>query len=263
MTETAGTATLALTLSYDGAPFAGFARQPEQLTVQGVLEDALRVVMRREVETTGAGRTDAGVHALGQVVSLDLLPAEDPDLHALVRSLNGLAGPHIVVTEARMAPPGFSARFDAVAREYHYRIVPGPVPPVFLAPHAWWVKRSLDLGAMRRAAGPLVGEHDFRSFCVADSAQGKRTVRTIELLDITTERELGEHAIQIRVVGNAFLHSMVRVIAGTLVEVGTGRQSESWVEQALDARDRGAAGPTAPPQGLTLWHVSYPEEVWL
>lgn len=263
MSHESSSGAMALTLSYDGAPFAGFARQPEQLTVQGVLEDALGTVMRRDVVTTGAGRTDAGVHALGQVVSFDLLPAEEPDPHALMRSLNGLAGPHVVVTEVRRAPVGFSARFDATAREYRYRIVPGPVPPVFLAPYAWWVKKSLDLRAMRGAAQALVGEHDFRSFCVADSAEGKRTVREVELLEITTDRQLGEHLIEIRVVGNAFLHSMVRVIVGTLVEVGSGRRPASWVEEALAARDRGAAGPTAPPEGLTLWHVSYPDEVCL
>ncbi len=257
------TGTLALTVGYDGAAFAGFARQPGQLTVQGALEDAASTAMRRPVEITGAGRTDAGVHALGQVVSFDLEPAEEPDPHALLRSINGLAGPHIVVAEVRRAPHGFSARFDAVAREYRYRIVPGPVPPVFLSRYSWWIKRSLDLAAMRRAAQTLVGEHDFKSFCVAESAEGKRTMRHIELLEITTERELGEHALSVRIVGNAFLHSMVRVIVGTLVEVGAGRRPDSWVEQVLDARDRSLAGPTAPPEGLTLWHVSYPEEIWL
>lgn len=263
MISEARCATLALTVSYDGTLFAGFARQPGRSTVQGTLEGALGTFMRRDVEITGAGRTDAGVHALGQVISMDLEAGENPDPHELLRSVNALAGPDIVVTEVRRTPAGFSARFDAVAREYRYRVTPGPVPPLFLRRDAWWVKKSLDLGAMRRAAEVLVGEHDFRSFCVSDSARKGSTVRSIELVELRTERELGEHFVEFRIVGNAFLHSMVRVIVGTLVEVGTGRKPESWMLQVVQARDRAAAGPTAPPEGLTLWHVSYPEEIWL
>lgn len=254
--------TIAVTISYDGAPFAGFARQPGLETVQGRLEDALRTVLRRDVETVGAGRTDAGVHALGQVVSFDADGAE-PDPRTLMRSLNALAGPDIVVTEVRRAPAGFSARFDAVSREYCYRVVPGPVRPVFLARYAWWVKSSLDLGAMREAGATLVGEHDFRSFCVAASAEGKPTIRALERVSITPESLLGEHCIEIRIVANAFLHSMVRVIVGSLVEVGSGRRDSNWLADVLAARERAAAGPTAPPEGLTLWHVNYAEECWL
>jgi len=263
MVPTDRAASIAITVSYRGAGFAGFARQPGERTVQGALETALRTVLRRPVETTGAGRTDAGVHALGQVVSFELEAGEVIESGKLMRSLNGLMGPDIAITEVRVAPPGFSARFDAEAREYRYRIVPGPVPPVFLADTAWWVKKHLDLGAMRRAGQALVGEHDFRSFCVTESAQGKRTVRTIELLEIDVEREMGEHAVVVRIVGNAFLHSMVRVVVGSLVEVGSGRRPEEWLAEVLEARERSAAGPTAPPEGLTLWHVTYAEEACL
>lgn len=252
----------ALTLSYDGAPFSGFARQPGLSTVQGSLESALETVLREPVETVGAGRTDTGVHALGQVVSFTA-STPVPDTGALRRSLNALTGEGIVVADVRRAVPGFSARFDAEAREYRYRLVPGPVEPLFLAPLAWWIRHEIDLSGMRTAAAALVGEHDFRSFCVAESARGQRTVRAIESIEIRAEEILGEHSVTIRVVGNAFLHSMVRVIAGSLVEVGLGRRDPSWLAEARAACDRTAAGPTAPARGLTLWHVRYADECWL
>ena len=253
--------TLALTIAYDGAPFAGFARQEGLDTVQGRVEDALRVVLRRDVETVGAGRTDAGVHALGQVVSTPL--DEELDLAATARSLSALVGKRIAVREARLARPGFSARFDALSREYRYRLACGPVPPLFTRDVSWWVKREVDEDAMRESALPLLGEHDFRSFCVADSAEGKRTIRRLDEIEIFEETQLGERLIVVRIVGNAFLHSMVRVIVGTLVEVGSGRRDPAWTEEALEARDRSAAGATAPAQGLTLWSVEYPSAVWL
>ena len=254
--------TIVLVVSYDGSGFAGFARQPGLETVQGRIEHALRTVLRRECETVGAGRTDAGVHALGQVVSLAADGAE-PDTSTLLRSLNALVGDGIVVTEVRHAPEGFSARHSAVGREYRYRLVPGPVPPLFLAPYAWWVRGSLNLGAMRDAAAALIGEHDFRSFCVTSSADGQRTQRRLDLIDVVPEPALGEHSVLVRVAGNAFLHSMVRTIVGSLVEVGLGRRPESWIAEVLEARDRTAAGPTAPACGLVLWHVQYPEVCWL
>jgi len=256
-----GAPVIALTVAYDGAGFSGFARQPETVTVQESLEETLATVLRREVPLVGAGRTDAGVHAHGQVVSFRL-EGEMPPSGALVRSLNALM-PGIVVREVRIARPGFSARFDAVRREYRYRLAAGPVPPLFSAPVTWWVKKELDLGAMRSSAALLVGEHDFRSFCVTDSAIGKRTVRRVESIEIAEECALGEPGLSVRVVGNAFLHSMVRTIVGSLVEVGVGRFQAAWLGEALAAQDRSAAGPTAPAHGLTLWSVAYPDEVWL
>ncbi|MCE5203548.1 MAG: tRNA pseudouridine(38-40) synthase TruA [Actinomycetia bacterium] len=255
--------TIALTVSYDGAAFAGFARQPGRRTVQGELEAALAIILRAPVATTGAGRTDAGVHALGQVVSFAAPETSAPEGRSLLRSLNALTGPDVVVTGVRLASPAFDARHSAVGREYRYRIVPGPVPPLFCARTAWWVDASLDLVAMREAARYLIGEHDFRSFCVAGSAKGKRTYRRIDVIDIAPTRELGEHCLVIRVVGNAFLHSMVRIIVGSLVEVGRGLHDPSWMGEALVACDRAAAGVTAPAHGLTLWYVEYPDEYWL
>lgn len=253
---------LALTVAYNGAPFAGFARQPGLETVQGRLDSALATVLRRPVETVGAGRTDAGVHALGQVVSFDA-EGDEPSGRDLARSLNALAGEAIVVREVRRARMGFSARFDALSREYRYRICVGDVPPVFLRGFAWWVKKDLDLPRMRAAAEHLFGEHDFRSFCVAESAEGKTTMRRVDTLEIETEEDLAETAVVIRIVGNAFLHSMVRVIVGSLVEVGLGRRAPEWIADALAACDRATAGPTAPAHGLTLWRVEYPANSWM
>lgn len=251
-----------LTVSYDGTRFHGFARQDGPETVQGRLEAALRTILRRDVYTVGAGRTDAGAHALGQVVSFPEVPG-DPRPDEVLRSLNALAGPGIVVTGVRRAAADFDARHSAVCREYRYRIVTGPVPPLFLARRSWWVKGALDLGAMRTGAAYLLGEHDFRSFCVGQSAEGRRTVREIDAFEIAPAVEMGEHCVVLRIVGRSFLHSMVRIVAGTLVEVGRGRRDPAWVGEALAACDRAAAGPTAPSEALTLWHVTYPDEVWL
>ncbi len=254
--------TWALRLAYDGRRFFGFARQDGLRTVQGELETALATVLREEVRTVGAGRTDAGVHALGQVVSFATgMPIEDAA--RLARSCNALTGEDLVVLEARPVPDDFDARRSAVAREYRYRIVMGPMPPLFLRAYAWHVSDALEIAAMRAAAAHLIGEHDFRSFAVSASTAGQRTHRRIDLIDIEPSSHLGEHCIEVRVVGNAFLHSMVRVIVGTLAEVGRGRRAPAWVGEVLAARDRAAAGPTAPAHGLTLWHVHYPEGYWL
>lgn len=245
-----------LTVSYVGDGFAGFARQPGMRTVQGEVERALAVTLRREVTTVGAGRTDAGVHALGQVMSFEADGSEPAD-HILRRSLNALVGEGIAIRDVRRAREGFSARHSAVLREYRYRLVVGPVPPLFLAPVAWWVRGELDVEAMQAASAHLVGEHDFRSFCVTASAEGKRTTRRVDAIELFGEQLLGEDSLVIRVTGNAFLHSMVRVLVGTLAEVGAGRRAPDWTADVLAARQRSAAGPTAPAHGLTLWDVEY------
>jgi tRNA pseudouridine38-40 synthase len=254
--------TVALTVAYNGAEFAGFARQPGLRTVQGELESALGTLLRRDVEVVGAGRTDAGVHALGQVVSL-AAEGTEPDDGSLLRSLNALTGGDLAVSAARRAREGFSARFDATHREYRFRFATGPVPPVLTSGYTWWVKTDLDTEAMRAGSAELVGEHDFRSFCVTESAEGRPTVRRIDEIAFERASDLGEPAVVMTVVGNAFLHSMVRVIAGTLAEVGQARRAAESVGDALRARERAAAGPTAPPHGLMLWRVTYPADSWL
>ena len=255
--------TLVATVAYNGAGFSGFAKQkdPAIPTVQGELERALGTLLRREVPLVCAGRTDAGVHALGQVVSCAVSREEmdGREQRKLVTSLNALTPDSITVRELAFAPDGFSARFDAVRREYRYRIVTGGAPPVFLQSFAWWHRGALDVEAMREGARHLVGEHDFKSFCKAASAEGKTTMRCVETIELFEEEQLGETCLVVRVVGNAFLHSMVRTIVGTLVQVGAGRREPAWVKQVLEARERSAAGENAPACGLTLWHVTYGE----
>ena len=251
--------TLALTLSYNGAPFSGFARQPGQLTVQGNLEEALRLLFRRDVETTCAGRTDAGVHALGQVVSFD---ADDADLGgrslpSLRRSLNALTHDAVTVREVEPKRPGFSARFDAQAREYHYHLCVDSTAPIFMKDFSWFVPGGLDVSAMEAGARHLLGEHDFKSFCMAASAEGKPTHRNVREISFHPETVMGESILSVKVVGNAFLHSMVRTIVGTLVEVGRGQRDADWVAEVLQARDRRVAGENAPAQGLVFWRVIY------
>jgi len=253
--------TLALTLSYNGTGFHGFARQPGQLTIQGDLENALKTIFRHEVETVGAGRTDKGVHALGQVVSF-CLSKEEFEAHSLSKlqnSINALTSEGIVVSKVEEKPEGFSARFSALEREYRYRYVFRDVEPLFVRPYVWWVPTTcrVKIQAMRQAAGLLVGEHDFASFCVAASSVGRNTVREISSITLFGSDHFGEHCLVLQICGNAFLHSMVRIIAGTLLEVGMERRDVDWVSEVLEARDRRAAGQTAPAQGLTLWRVRY------
>ena len=251
--------TYSLTVSYNGAPFNGFARQPGQCTVQGELEQALSLVFRRPVEVVCSGRTDAGVHALGQVVSFDLGAGElgGRTLHSLRRSLNALTHEGITVRAVEQREPGFSARFDARWREYHYHICTGDVPPLFMRDFCWHVAAPLDVDAMRQGAKYLVGEHDFKSFCMAASAVGKPTHRNVMELSLSQETVMGEDVLTIKVVGNAFLHSMVRTIVGTLVAVGRGQRSPEWVREVLAACDRRAAGENAPAAGLVFWRVQY------
>ena len=258
--------TLAMKVAYRGEAFSGFARQPEQLTVQGELERALEMLLRRPVETTCAGRTDAGVHARGQVVSFEVYEDELAEMDerdaqrarfaSFRRSLNAITHDDISVRSIWQAADGFSARFDAQAREYRYALAVDETPPVFMRDFAWHVG-PLDIVAMERASRCLIGEQDFKSFCRASSAVDKPTCRNVMEVSFSEEERFGEQLVIVKVVGSSFLHSMVRTIVGTLVEVGRGRKPESWVAEALAACDRTAAGETAPAQGLVFWEVRY------
>ena len=252
-------AQLAVVLSYDGSSFSGYARQPGQRTVQGNLEQAFSLALRRPVEVVCAGRTDAGVHARAQVVNFPITrdEAESRNLFKLKRSFQALTDDDITIQTLAVMPPDFSARFSAIEREYRYLVVPGGRHPLFLRDWSWDVRRELDVDAMNRAAALLVGEHDFKSFCLAASAEGKNTVRTLRQVQVVPVNVLGEQALSVRVVGTAFLHSMVRSIVGTLVMVGSGLREPEWVADVLEARDRRAAGENAPAQGLVFWHVAY------
>ena len=252
--------TLVIRLGYRGADFAGFAEQPSVRTVAGELRRALEITLRRPCELTCAGRTDAGVHAIAQYVSL---PVSEAELalpgSRLMRSLVALTPDDLSVQALFRAPAGFSARFDAISRSYRYRIAASQARPVLAWDHSWWYRGSLDVDAMAEAARPLLGEHDFKSFCKATSAEGKPTCRYVAALDVSRVIEAGEELVAIDVTGNAFLHNMVRTIAGSLVEVGRGHRAPGWLADVLAARDRTAAGPCAPAKGLTFVGVEYPE----
>lgn len=249
----------ALTVAYNGAPFCGFARQPGQKTVQGELESALRTVFGLEIPTTCAGRTDAGVHARGQVVNFfaPQNPAKPKTCDSLRRSLNALTDDAIVVRSVCEVGEDFSARFSAKAREYRYFIATDDTPPLFLRDFSWFMPKPLNVTAMEQAAQYLIGEHDFKSFCMAVSAIDKPTYRFVESIDFTPTAIMGESALVMTIVGNAFLHSMVRTIMGTLMMVGRGLRDPEWVGDVLLAKDRCAAGENAPAQGLVFWDVRY------
>lgn len=244
---------LKLTVAYDGTDFRGFAAQPDQRTVESVLTDALGKVVRGPVRLACAGRTDAGVHAWGQVVSTPVPPDADLDLDVVARAVTSQLGPEVVVRAAELADDGFDARRSARWRSYRYTIVNRPVPDPFLARSAWWVPEPLDLRLLRLGADPFLGEHDFASFCRRGPA-GSTTMRRV--ID-SRWRDLGDGVLRYEVCATAFCWQMVRSMVGTLADVGVGRITPGDVLSILRARDRSTAGTVAPPHGLCLWDVGY------
>ena len=239
-------------VAYDGTNFHGFAKQVDQRTVAGVLLDALARVLRTDIELACAGRTDAGVHAWGQVVSFAVAP--DVDLDRVRASLNGMLGPEVVVRNVSFVPAGFDARHSARWRSYEYTIVNRPEADPFRARYAWHVPAPLDLPALRLGADPFVGEHDFASFA-RKGPEGSTTVRRV-----TGSRwvDLGDGILRYDIRANAFCWQMVRSIVGTLVEVGAGKKRPGDILTVMRAGDRAAAGQVAPPHGLCLREVGYP-----
>jgi len=244
---------LRLTLAYDGTGFRGWARQHGQRTVQGVLEDALQRFLGDVPKLSVAGRTDAGVHARGQVVSFER--AGEVDVARLQRAVNAMVAPEVVVADARFARSGFDARYIATAREYRYRIDVGPFSDPFTAAYVWHRPGELSVPRMRAAARHLVGEHDFASFCRTPK-DGSSTVRRLERLAVSRSGD----RVEVTARANAFLHQMVRALVGTLVAVGEDRIDPEEVPAILAARERSRAGRVAPPHGLTLERVLYGRE---
>lgn len=245
-----------LGIAYDGTDLHGWARQPGQRTVQGDLELALVTVLRHDVDLTVAGRTDAGVHATGQVAHLDL-PAPLWAQHeaTLLRRLRGVLPPDVAVTSAELAPAGFDARFAALARHYAYRLtddVAGPSPLRRLDTVGW--RRTLDVPAMRVAAALLLGQHDFAAFC--RRREGATTIRVLQALDVTREG----HLVTVSASADAFCHSMVRSLVGALLAVGEGRRAPGWPAELLSRTSRADEVPVAPAGGLTLLAVDYPPD---
>jgi tRNA pseudouridine38-40 synthase len=258
---------LRLDLAYDGSGFHGFAENAGVRTVGGELRQALERVLRQPVTLTCAGRTDTGVHARAQVVTIDV-QGEAPELERLRDALNGALRPSVAVWSITEAPPDFDARFSARWRRYRYRVLSAPVHDPMLAAQLWWVRDALDGAAMDAAAATLVGEHDFSSFCRRPdpAASLVRRVHTAgwSVAPVTSEATGGlgsDGSIwTFEIAASAFCHQMVRSIVGALVHVGRGRLAPSAVAELLAARDRNGAPNLAPPQGLTLWEVGY--EPW-
>ncbi len=241
-------------MSYDGTALHGWARQPGQRTVQGDLEQALSMVLRVPVDLTVAGRTDAGVHATGQVAHCDVpAPVWAEQEHRLVRRLRGVLPPDIAVPAVTAAHPDFDARFGALGRHYFYRMTDDPSgpPPLRRADTVGW-PRSLDAGAMAAAADLLLGEHDFAAFC--RRREGATTIRTLLALDV----ERRDALVTVRASADAFCHSMVRSLVGALGAVGEGRRPPEWPAALFAATERSSEVPVAPAHGLTLVRVDYP-----
>jgi tRNA pseudouridine38-40 synthase len=249
-----GPAQVKLVVAYDGTDFSGFAAQPGQpgvRTVAGVLSQAIGKILRHDVQLACAGRTDAGVHAWGQVVSFPSEPGLDP--WRLQSAVTSMLGPEVVVREAELVEPGFDARHSARWRLYRYTILNRRVPDPFRDRFTWWVPEPLDLRALRLAADPFVGSHDFASFC-RRGPQGTTTVRTVSESRWVDE---GDGVLRYEIRANAFCWQMVRSIVGTLVDVGAGKRRPGDIMAIMRAADREAAGPVAPPRGLCLWEVGY------
>jgi tRNA pseudouridine38-40 synthase len=240
-----------LLLEYDGGPFVGWQRQDNGPSVQQAVEAAILAYCGEMVRLTAAGRTDAGVHALGQVAHLDL--GRDVAVERLRGAVNAHLRPHpIAVLQAHRVADCFDARLDAVARRYVYRILNRRAPPVLERGRIWHLPVELDAERMHAAAQLLVGRHDFTSFRAA-ACQAGSPLKTLDLLHVQRRGE----RIEIRAKARSFLHHQVRNIVGTLKLVGEGREPVGYVRAALEARDRAAAGPTAPAHGLYLEGVDY------
>ena len=243
--------TLKLTIAYDGTNYAGWQRQINAVAIQQVLEEAFAHLTGGVAPTiSGAGRTDSGVHAQGQVASVNVEFDHAP--LAVQRALNMRLPADIRVMDVTEMPPGFHARFHATGKSYRYRMAINPVLPPCDRDFVWHVPWPLDLAAMHRAGAHLIGTHDFASF-QATGTPITETIRTVERLEIVDRG--GE--LRIDLDGDGFLRNMVRIIAGTLMEVGTGHRAPDSIPDVIDARRRDAAGKTAPPQGLILMAVRY------
>jgi tRNA pseudouridine38-40 synthase len=242
---------LKLTVAYDGTAYAGWQVQPTEPTVQAAVEAAWREITQEDIRVTAAGRTDAGVHALGQVVGLATESRlSNADLH---RGLNAVLPEDVAVMAVKDAPENFHATHDAVAKTYCYHLHNGRTPDIFHRRYAWHYPQPLDVEKMHTAGQALLGKHDFSSF---ESAGSERpdSVRTLTSVDVNR----ADDRITVAVTGDGFLYNMVRAIVGTLVEVGKGARPVEWPAEVLAACDRRLAGQTAPPHGLFLVRVNYP-----
>lgn len=263
-----------LTIEYDGSRFSGWQRQPKQRTVQGELERVLSVLCGQAVQIAGTSRTDAGVHACGQRATLRGefgIPTERIPLaanHLLAGGKRGAAG-DIRILEAKEMPEDFHARFNCVGKTYRYRIYNGNEPDLFQRDYCYWLESPLDAEKMRRGAEFLTGTHDFRCFMAAGGQEPETTVRTIFGFTLEERDAAAGYAgrgardgreIVFRVTGDGFLYNMVRILTGTLAEIGAGKKSPEEMREIILSKDRRRAGHTAPPQGLYLEKIYYTQE---
>jgi tRNA pseudouridine38-40 synthase len=243
-----------LTIAYDGSEYHGWQIQPGCTTVQGVLIEALRSLLGPRARVCGASRTDAGVSALGQVGLMQIdtpVPTEN-----LAKAITDRLPESMVIVKAEDVPMGFDVIGDVKSKLYRYTLFSGPVRPVLHMKHCWHIPTNLDVPAMSVAAGLLVGKKDFKSFAAAADRR-EDSVRTIFRCEITDEPTADGRWVYVEVEGDGFLYNMVRNIVGTLVDVGVGRWPPEKVSEILEARDRRAAGPIAPPHGLCLMWIKY------
>jgi len=239
-----------ITIEYDGATFHGWQVQPDVRTVQSVVEDAVAKATTVRTRVTGAGRTDAGVHALGQVAHFDSASALPPE--TMLKAVNHWLPKPVVVRNCRIVPESFHACFSPSTKTYRYRILRGDLRSPLRAGRVWNISRTLDVPAMSECAQMLVGKHDFTSFC-SEHAEVKTRVRRLISSDVVAK----DDELHYVVAGRGFLYNMVRIIAGTLVDVGRGEMTPHEFAAALLARRRTATGITAPACGLTLMHIAY------
>ena len=261
------TTNVRLVVAYDGTDFRGLAPNPGVRTVVGELERVIEPLIGTKPEIVMSGRTDAGVHAQGQVLSFTM-PDGVVELDRIQRSVNSRLGPEIVVREIAEAPAEFSARFSATGRRYHYLVINRPVDDPFLSRTGWWVDSAqrgpLDIDAMNAACRHLIGEHDFSSFCRRPRSRpvddgSTDDVSLVRRVDDARWLDLGDGLLRFDIRGSAFCHQMVRSIVGFMVAVGTGKRRADELPEVLSARDRSVAENPAPPHGLTLWQVDYPD----
>ncbi len=246
-----------MTLSYRGAPFHGWQRQPGDVSVQSTIEDALATLVREPVPVTGAGRTDAGVNARMMVAHLDLPDCIDPREARFVRALNSLVGRDIAIQSFRAVASDSHARFDASERSYRYFVHTSKSP--FTGGLSWYAPNGLDFEAMNAAAAMLTGRRDFTSFAKLHS-----DVKTnICDLRCAVWHRIDSSNWYFEIAADRFLRNMVRAVVGTLVEIGRGKRSPEWVADVLECRDRCAAGTSMPAEALFLWSVEYPEDIYL
>lgn len=248
------------TVAYDGTELSGFAEQPGVRTVLGELRGSIERILQRQSDLVGAGRTDAGVHGWGQVISLSL--PVGTDLESLQRRVNRMCGPQIAIRDiAWAADPDFHARFDATYRQYRYHVLSQREPDPFVARTAWHVTEPLHLPSMQLACDPLIGEHDFSTFCRRPKEEPGESPASLRrrVYAAGWKRVPGDTTglLRFEITANAFCHQMVRSIVGTLVDVGRGKLHAGDVRGILVRRDRQLAGQVAPPHGLVLWEVGY------